>query len=309
MLAKFCQQQLQAVECGGDGSDPATGMWNVLSFDVEDYFQVSGFDPYIDRAQWSDFPSRLAPATERILELCERHRVKATFFVLGWAGERHPELVRRIAALGHEVGCHSYEHRLIYEQTPDQFREDLRRAKGVLEQLAGTPVTAYRAPSFSITRQSVWALDILRQEGFLTDSSIYPVRHDRYGMASAPRFPHRIETRHGDLWEFPPSYMQYCRLRLPVGGGGYFRLYPYRVTARGIRQIHRQGRPAMCWFHPWEFDPDQPRIPKVKWSVRFRHYVGLASTYGKLDRLLSEFRFSPLREVARTAVAPVTYSC
>jgi len=221
--------------------------------------------------------------------------VRATFFVLGWVAERHPGLVRDIQAAGHEIGCHSFWHRLVYRQTPAEFREDLRRARDVLEDLVGEPVIAYRAPSFSITRDSLWALDVLIDEGFLYDSSIYPTHHDRYGLPGAPPRPHRLVRAEGEIREFPLAVYRRLGYPLPVGGGGYFRLYPYALTRHGLRTINAEGRPFAVYLHPWEFDPDQPRLAPGRLGA-FRHYVGLRRTEGRLARLLRDFAFGTLTE-------------
>jgi polysaccharide deacetylase family protein (PEP-CTERM system associated) len=268
---------------------------NALTIDVEDYYHVSGFDRCVSRRQWDDFPARVGDSTRRVLDLLAERGVRATFFILGWVAERQPELVRAIHAAGHEIGCHSYAHRLIYEQTPKQFRVDLRLARLVLEDIVGERVTAYRAPSFSITNRSLWALDILLEEGFLFDSSIYPTHHDRYGIAGTPLQPHSIEHAGGSLWEFPPPVWRLMKYPLPIGGGGYFRLYPYALTRRGLRAINAAGRPFAVYLHPWEFDPEQPRL-RPGMIRAFRHYVGLSRAEGRLIRLLQDFRFGTMSE-------------
>jgi polysaccharide deacetylase family protein (PEP-CTERM system associated) len=270
-----------------------TPIRNALTIDVEDYYHVSGFERCVSRSQWSSFESRVERSTQRILDRLDEAGTRATFFVLGWVAQRHPRLIRAIAAAGHEVGCHSYWHRLIYEQTPAEFRADLRRGRDVLEHILGRAVEAYRAPSFSVTRDSLWALDILREEGFRFDSSIYPTHHDRYGMAGTPLGPQRIEVPAGSLWEFPPPVWRILGYPLPVGGGGYLRLYPYAVTRLGLRGINKRGRPFAVYLHPWEFDPDQPRL-NPGWGRAFRHYVGLHRTEGRLVKLLRDFSFGTL---------------
>ena len=281
---------------------------NALTIDVEDYFHVSNFDGIVARSQWDDFAPRFADSTRRLLDLLAAAGVRATFFVLGWAAERRPDLVKDIRAAGHEVGCHSYGHRLIYEQTPDEFRDDLRRGRGLLEDILGVAVTAYRAPSFSITRKSLWALDVLVEEGFRLDSSVYPTRHDRYGLPGVPLGPHEVERPAGSLWEFPPPVYRCVGYPLPVGGGGWFRLYPYRVTRGCLRAINRAGRPFAVYLHPWELDPDQPRLSPGRLAA-FRHYVNLARTESRLKKLLRDFRFGTLSDSlaewrAGAAVAP-----
>jgi polysaccharide deacetylase family protein (PEP-CTERM system associated) len=268
---------------------------NALTIDVEDYYHVSGFDRCLSRRQWDDMPARVGDSTRRVLDRLAEAGVRGTFFILGWVAERQPALVRAIRDAGHEVGCHSYAHRLVYEQTPQQFRTDLRLGRLVLEDILGEQITAYRAPSFSITKRSLWALDILLEEGFLFDSSIYPTHHDRYGIAGTPLHPHRIDRVGGSIWEFPPPVWRLMKYPLPVGGGGYFRLYPYRVTRRGLRAINASGRPFAVYLHPWEFDPEQPRF-RPGMMRAFRHYIGLRRTEARLVRLLKDFRFGTMSE-------------
>jgi polysaccharide deacetylase family protein (PEP-CTERM system associated) len=272
-------------------------MLNALTVDVEDYFHVTAFESQVPRHQWDDYPSRVVPSTQRVLRLLARHQVRATFFVLGWVGERYPQLVRDIASAGHEIGCHSYWHRLIYQMTPEQFRQDVRQGKAAIEDACGAEVVAYRAPTWSVTRRSLWALEILHQEGFRYDSSIFPIYHDRYGIPEADSFPHAIRVGSGHLWEFPPSVIRLFNLNLPVSGGGYFRLYPAPWTASCIVRINRTfHQPFMFYLHPWELDPGQPRLA-APFRVRWRHYLNLGSTEKKMDFLLSRFRFGPLTEV------------
>lgn len=269
-------------------------MLNALTIDVEDYYHVTAFEDQVPRSRWDDYPSRVVDNTRRLLRMFERRGVRATFFVLGWVGRRHPELVREIAAAGHDVGCHGYWHRLIYKMTPEEFRADLTLARDVLEDIVGKPVVAYRAPCFSVARVTMWALDILRDEGFRYDSSIHPIWHDRYGIPDANRFPHLVAG--GGLWEFPPTVLKCGPANLPVSGGGYFRLYPVRFTAACLSWVNWRHRcPFMFYIHPWEVDPDQPRMPCPR-GTRWRHYLNLHSTAGKLDRLLGWFRFGPLSE-------------
>jgi polysaccharide deacetylase family protein (PEP-CTERM system associated) len=271
---------------------------NAFTVDVEDYFQVSAFEKHIHRGQWDRWESRVVANTHRILQLLDRHAVKATFFVLGWIGERYPQLVRDIHARGHEIGSHGYWHRLIYEQTPDEFRADLRRSRDVLQDAIGQPVTAHRAASFSITKKSLWALEILVEEGFLVDSSVFPIHHDRYGIPGAEPRLHRITTAAGPLWEFPPSVAKLAGLNVPVSGGGYFRLYPLAWTLYCLQRINRAERqPHIFYVHPWELDPHQPRIGEASPKSRFRHYVNLAGNERKLDRLLDRLRFGRLCDV------------
>jgi polysaccharide deacetylase family protein (PEP-CTERM system associated) len=267
---------------------------------VEDYYHVSAFEGFINRAQWGTFPSRIDIGVRKLLDLLDRASVRATFFILGWVAEHHPRLVRAIAAAGHEIACHSYWHRLIYRQNPDEFRQDLRRSRDVLQDIIGKQVTAYRAPSFSITRRSLWALDMLLEEGFTIDSSIFPTHHDRYGLPGTTPGPHRIVRPGGDLWELPMPVIRKWGYPLPVGGGGYFRFYPYWLTRRWLRAINGEGRPFIVYVHPWELDPDQPRL-RAGWRTRCRHYLGLRRTESRLPRLLVDFRLGTVSDVVRWA--------
>jgi polysaccharide deacetylase family protein (PEP-CTERM system associated) len=271
---------------------------NAFTVDVEDYFQVSAFEKHIPRDQWDRWESRVVANTHRVLQLLDRRGVKATFFILGWVGERYPQLVREIHTCGHEVGSHGYWHRLIYEQTPAEFRADLQRSRDVLQAAIGQRVTAHRAASFSITKRSLWALEILVEEGFLVDSSVFPIHHDRYGIPDAEPRLHRLTTSAGPLWEFPPSVTRVARLNVPVGGGGYFRLYPLAWTLYCLRRLnHTDRQPFMFYVHPWELDPHQPRVRSAsRWS-RFRHCVCLARNESKLDGLLQKFRFGRMCDV------------
>jgi polysaccharide deacetylase family protein (PEP-CTERM system associated) len=266
---------------------------NALTVDVEDYYHVSAFEAQIRRSDWDQFESRVANNTLRLLEVLSTHGVQATFFILGWVADRCPWLVRRLHASGHEIGCHSFWHRLVYQQTPQQFRLDLRRARDTLQEITGEAVIAYRAPSFSITERSLWALDILIEEGFGVDSSIYPVLHDRYGMPGVPRRPHPIDRPAGRLWEFPLPVYARLGLPLPVGGGGYFRFFPYAFIRRALSSINQAGQPFVFYLHPWEIDPDQPRLRAGAVS-RFRHYCNLHRTETRLRALLGDFRMTSL---------------
>ncbi len=268
---------------------------NAFTVDVEDYFQVQAFADVIDRKQWDEFPSRVVANTHAVLRLLDAAQVQGTFFILGWVAERFPQLVRDIHKSGHEIGSHSYWHRLIYEMTPDEFREDLRQSRDVLTSITGEPVVAFRAPCFSITLESLWALDVLASEGFRYDSSIFPIIHDNYGIPNAERFPHCVECPSGSLWEFPPSVVRLWKYNLPVAGGGYFRFYPALLSLACLGRVNRIARePFMFYIHPWEVDPDQPRLP-ASLTSRFRHYQNLRTTTGKLQRLLKTFRFGSLQ--------------
>jgi polysaccharide deacetylase family protein (PEP-CTERM system associated) len=268
---------------------------NAFTVDVEDYFQVSAFEAQVNRSDWDRYHRRVEANTHRILALLERRRVKATFFVLGWVADRCGRLVREIHQRGHKIGSHGYWHRLIYQQSPDEFRQDLRRSKDVLEQVTGERVTAFRAPSFSITKRSRWALDVLVEEGFRLDSSIFPAYHYRYGIPGAEPGVHPISTSAGTLWEFPPSVARVARLNIPVSGGGYFRLYPLAMTLRLLSMVNRRHmRPFVFYVHPWELDPEQPRVAGSSWLSTAKHRLNLAATESRLDTLLEVFRFGPL---------------
>jgi len=291
------------------GTDRGEGVLNAFTVDVEDYFHVANFEDVVSRKSWDQYPSRVVGNTTRILDLLDRHQVKATFFVLGWVASRHPEIVREIHHRGHEIGSHGYWHRLIYRQSPRQFLADLRRSRKLLEDVTGVRVRAYRAPSFSITRQSLWALDILIEEGIEIDSSIFPIRHDRYGIPGAQPRLHRLETSAGSLWELPPSVVSLFGRNVPVGGGGYFRLYPLALTRRWLRQINASGHPFMFYVHPWELDPDQPRLRGCSPLSRFRHYINLARTESRLHRLLESFCFAPMSSLIPAVQLPLAQEC
>jgi len=270
---------------------------NALTIDVEDYFQVAALAEAVDYDDWASMEYRVEANTDRILSLFDEAGVKGTFFTLGWVAERSPEMVKRIAAAGHEVASHGYSHQLIYNQTPDVFREETIRSKKILEDIVQAPVTGYRAASYSITNESRWALDILAEQGFTWDSSIFPVHHDRYGMPGTPRWPHRLTTDNGyELAEFPLSTLKFPGYTLPIAGGGYFRLFPYWFSRMGLGSINRQGKPFVFYLHPWEVDPGQPRLD-VKWFSRFRHYNNLDVCEQRLATLLSDFRFTTMSKV------------
>ena len=274
---------------------------NALTIDVEDYFQVNAFAANIRPDQWDSYPLRVDGNTRRILDLLDSFSFKATFFVLGWVAERLPALTREIHRRGHEIACHGYGHELVYVIGPERFRDDIRRSKKLLEDLCGEQVNGYRAPSYSITQRSLWALDILVEEGFTYDSSIFPVMHDTYGIPDAKRFPHIRRTGAGPLVEFPlttlPLHLGSKEVRLPIAGGGYLRLLPAELIKWGIEKINtREKQPAVLYFHPWEIDPDQPRI-KATMKSRFRHYLNLHRTEKKLKYLFGKIKFAPMKEV------------
>jgi polysaccharide deacetylase family protein (PEP-CTERM system associated) len=274
---------------------------NVLTVDLEAYFHATAFSRHVPRTAWESLPPRLEQACDQLLGLFERHRARGTFFVLGWVGERLPGLVRRLAAAGHEIGCHGLDHRLIYDQEPGEFRSETRRTRQVLEDLVGQPVIGYRAATFSITAASRWALDVLVEEGFRYDSSIFPVHHHRYGLPGAPRFAHLIFRPAGRIVELPPSTVRLGSAVLPLAGGGYFRLYPYWLFRCGVRWLSRRERqPLVFLIHPWEIDPGQPRLPAPRLTT-WRHRLNLARTLPRLERLLGEFSFAPAAEVLREA--------
>lgn len=270
---------------------------NALTVDVEDYFHVSALSGAIHRDSWDSRESRVEGNVRKLLALFDEVGTRGTFFVLGWVAERHPELVREIERRGHEIACHGLSHRLVYEQPPKEFREETIRAKKLLEDVTGSAVLGYRAASYSIVRRSLWALDTLVELGFAYDSSIFPVRHDRYGIPDAKRMPHRLATPAGRaIVEWPLSTARIFGAKLPVSGGGYFRLLPYWLTRWGLNSINRrEARPFIFYLHPWEIDPAQPRVEASRLS-RFRHYTNLEKCEGRLRRLLREFRFGTVRD-------------
>lgn len=276
-------------------------MLNALTIDVEDYFHVTAFERYIRTEDWDHYPLRVVDNTLRILDLLDEFSVKATFFILGWVAEKSPYLVKEIQQRGHEIACHGYGHRLIYNIGPENFRKDLRKSKMLLEDICGNEINGYRATSYSITKDSLWALDILIEEGFLYDSSIFPVLHDVYGMPNAYRFPHEIRRPTGIIKEFPMSTLEIkkfnIRYRIPIAGGGYLRLFPVYFIKKAISHINKkEGQPVVIYFHPWEIDPEQPRI-KAGLKTRFRHYLNLDKTIGKIRELLQSFHFVPMKDV------------
>jgi polysaccharide deacetylase family protein (PEP-CTERM system associated) len=286
---------------------------NALTIDVEDYFQVSAFENISAADTWDARELRVESNTERVLEILHAAGdVRATFFILGWVAERCPDLVRRIAGAGHEIASHGYGHQRVCFLAPEMFREDIRRSKGLLEDLCGQPVSGYRAPSYSISDRTPWAFDELHAAGYHYDSSICPVRHDFYGMHHWPRFScMAVKNAQGDWCPLPSSTPQCTALRsipvstmrlagrnIPIAGGGYFRLFPYALTRWGLGNInHREQRPFVFYLHPWEIDPEQPRMSGAGWKSRFRHYLNLHKTEGRFVQLLKDFRFAPIREV------------
>ena len=276
--------------------DSRPAVINAMTVDVEDYFHASAFDRVVSRTSWDQLESRVVANTRRLLDLFNHQGVRATFFMLGWVADKFPSLVREIADSGHELASHGYLHQLVYMLTPDQFREDVRRSKATIEQIAGVRVRGYRAPSFSIVKDSLWALDVLIEEGFAFDASIFPIRHDRYGIPDAPRQPHVIQRSAGSIVEVPSSTVRFASINYPIAGGGYFRLYPYQLTKWGITKLNRAEQPAVVYIHPWEVDPEQPRLP-ASIAAQFRHHVGVHTTIDKLRKVMNDFSFGPVASV------------
>ena len=271
--------------------------YNAFTVDVEEYFQVSAFEGLFPRERWGEVSSRIDGGLRAILDIAAEAGIKGTFFVLGWIAQRHAALVQAIAARGHEVASHGMSHQRVVTQSPEVFRRETRDSKRLLEDLIQAPVLGYRAATYSITRQSLWALDILQEEGFLYDSSIFPVRHDRYGIPDARTVPHRLETPGGKtIVEYPLTAVPILGVNLPVAGGGYFRLFPYGVTRWGLRRVRAEGRSLVFYLHPWEVDPGQPRVAGARRRSRFRHYLNLDRTLPRLHRLLQDFQFGTMRD-------------
>lgn len=271
---------------------------NALTVDVEDFFHVSAFENIIHPASWDSLESRVAANTRRVLDLFAAHDLKGTFFILGWVARRHPDLIRDICGAGHEIACHGMGHQRIHTLTPGQFRQDVAEAKALLEDITGTVVMGYRAPSYSITRRTLWALDILIEEGFSYDSSLFPIIHDLYGIPGACPHPHRIVLPVGEILEFPLSTLRLDfgaqTLAIPVAGGGYLRLFPGWFISWALSRINaREGKPGVLYFHPWELDPAQPRV-QAGFKSRFRHYLNLDKTEGRLHRLFATLDFAPM---------------
>ena len=286
---------------GGAGSN---GIVNAMTVDVEEYFQVSAFEGVIDRADWDGIGSRVALGTGRILDLFQRHGVRGTFFVLGWIADRHPALVKEIRERGHEIASHGYEHRLVTSFDTEAFRADLRRAADAIHAACGVRVEGFRAPSFSFSAETPWAFEVLATERYAWSSSVFPVRHDRYGIPGFPRWPVRVAAgAEGTLVEFPMTTWRVMGRNLPAAGGGWLRALPPFVMHRAIRTANDRGWPAITYVHPWEVDPDQPDVPSASRKARFRHRLNLKKTLGRLDRLLDRFAFGTVTEALR-AVRP-----
>jgi polysaccharide deacetylase family protein (PEP-CTERM system associated) len=281
-------------------------MTHHFTVDVEEYFQVSALEPHVARERWDDIPARIEIGTDLLLGLLDEVRVRGTFFVLGWIAERHPATVLRIAAAGHEVASHGWGHRRVTDLSPQRFRASVRRSKLVLEDLVGQPVQGYRAPSFSIVPGLEWALDVLVEEGYRYDSSLFPVQRQGYGFPGAHRDPHWLKRAAGQLAQFPPATLRVAGRNLPAGGGGYFRLLPYAFVREAFSDADRRGVSATFYIHPWELDPQQPRLD-VPLSTRIRHYGGLQRTVPRLRRLLAEFGFGAIADTlaSEEAACPV----
>ncbi|MDD5034957.1 MAG: DUF3473 domain-containing protein [Methylococcaceae bacterium] len=270
---------------------------NAMTVDVEDYFQVSAFERYIPRGDWDRLPGRVEQNTDRILALFAERNVKATFFTLGWVAERYPDLVRRIVSGGHELACHGYSHVRVTEQTPQQFREDVKRSRDLLEDIGGVRIKGYRAASYSIGAANLWALQVLEELGFAYSSSIYPVKHDLYGMPEAARFAFHPENAPA-LLEIPITTVAFGEKTFPCGGGGFFRLFPYSLSRWAIHHVnHRDNQSSIFYFHPWEIDPGQPVQPGIDWKTRFRHYLNLSRMESRLDSLLRDFHWDTMENV------------
>jgi len=270
---------------------------NALTIDVEDYFHVSAFSQVINRGDWHSYKSRVERNTKIILDVFGENQVSGTFFILGWVADKYPDLVREIDMRGHEVACHGYSHQLIYNQTPDVFRDETIRAKQILEDIVQKPVLGYRGASYSITKKSLWALDVLAEAGFKYDSSIFPVYHDRYGIPDAVEVPHELTTPSGEkIIEYPLSTYKIAKYKLPISGGGYFRLFPFWFTRHALGTLNKKGVPFNFYLHPWEIDPNQPKV-KASLVSRFRHYNNLHKCEHRLRKLLKSFNFTTMRNV------------
>ena len=281
----------------------ARALLNAMTVDVEDYFQVQALADRIPRASWDQMPRRVESNIDRLLQLFSDAGVSATFFTLGWIAERHPMMVRRIAASGHELASHGYDHTRVDKLNPASFREDVQRTKAALEDIAGCPVIGYRAPTFSIGPDTRWAYEILEEEGYRYSSSVYPIRHDLYGAVDAPREPFQPDSR--GLWEFPLTTRRLLGQNLPCAGGGYFRLLPYWTSRLNLHHINAQELPCIFYLHPWEIDAEQPRVAGVKMRSRLRHYTNLKTMASRLSRLLQDFRWGRMDEVFADRIVPL----
>lgn len=271
---------------------------HAMTVDVEDYFHVSAFYDVIKQKDWDNWPTRVEANTLRLLDLFEANNIKCTFFVLGWVAERFPDLIKKLSDQGHEIASHGYSHQLVYTQTPEVFKEETRKSKDILEQICQKPVEGYRAASYSITRKSLWALDILDELGFKWDSSIFPVHHENYGVPGSPTRPYQIELSSGNkITEFPLTSAKVMGMSIPAAGGGYFRQYPYALSRWLFeRASENQTKPLIFYLHPWEIDPDQPRVPGASLKSRFRHYTNLHRCYNRLENMISDFNFGTIQQ-------------
>jgi len=270
-------------------------MRHALSIDLEEFFQIHALSDVIAPESWETFSSSVEENTYKTLAVLDSRGVVGTFFCLGWVARRHPDLIRHIHSLGHEIACHGYSHQVIYNQDRQSFRQDVEKAKKVLEDIIGDKVIGYRAPTYSITKKTLWAFDILEELGFQYDSSIFPIYHDNYGIPDAPRLPHKLEGR--SLAEFPISTMKVGICNLPISGGGYFRLLPYSLTKMGLSVLERRNEPFIFYIHPWELNPHIPRIPGMSPLSRFRTYIGISHAHKRFARLISDFTFTTVRQV------------
>ncbi|MBN2299202.1 MAG: DUF3473 domain-containing protein [Deltaproteobacteria bacterium] len=270
-------------------------MRHALSIDLEEFFQIHALSDVISEDSWKKYPSSVESNTGKILELLESRNITATFFCLGWIAENHPDLIKRIHCLGHEIACHGYSHQVIYNQDRNTFYQDVSKAKKILEDITGSPVIGYRAPTYSITKKTIWAIDILEDLGFRYDSSIFPIYHDNYGIPDAPRLPHIIKGT--ALVEFPISTLTVGGYNIPISGGGYFRLFPYLITKNALRVIEKRNEPFVFYIHPWELNPQTPRIEGMSLISRFRTYIGITRAFARFSTLIDDFSFTTLSQV------------
>jgi polysaccharide deacetylase family protein (PEP-CTERM system associated) len=276
---------------------------NAMTVDVEDYFQVSAFEAHVDKAHWQTLPCRVEANTQRILELFDTYQVRGTFFTLGWVAERYPDLVKRIVAGGHEIASHGWEHIRVNTQTPKEFRQDIERTRKLLQDISGEPIKGYRAASYSIGADEAWAWEQLAEAGHSYSSSIVPIRHDLYGIPGAPRF--SFDTANGRLLEIPITTVPVGGRNINCGGGGWFRLFPYAFSRWALKRVNNEEQQAgIFYFHPWEIDPEQPRLDSVGFKTRFRHYLNLDRTYHRLERLLEDFKWGRMDDIFLTREAP-----
>lgn len=271
---------------------------NAFTVDVEDYFQVEALSEKVNRKDWGKFESRVEKNTDVIMSILDENNISGTFFILGWVAKRHPNIVKNISDAGHEIASHGMSHQLIYNQSPEVFRNETRDSKKLIEDLCQKEVIGYRAATYSITKKSLWALDILAEEGFKYDSSIFPMRHDRYGIPDINPLPHLLTTPNGlNLVEFPITTVKTKHLTLPVAGGGYFRIFPYMYTRWGLKRTNKNNQPFVFYIHPWEVDPEQPRVDGLSTLSKFRHYSNLKICHKRLEKLTRDFDFTTMDKV------------